>query len=170
MKPLLSFLLLLVVSSSNIAHAKIFTIQILAAQQPDISAVKSSPVGRYKIHAEKADNGLIRIKLGSFLSHSDAKAALPFIKDNGYPDAFISTVTNSPSIKPSPSPSIYSDRETTVVAPQAKPVSFLNRPLLDHRKSPAWDRLTPEQKDNIVYIDNELFVKQNGRFIPLSKF
>lgn len=145
MKFKLFFLLLFVISYNSFAGAAMFSIQILASQSPDITALKASS-GLDDVYTEETGFGLTRVKVGAYNNRDEAELDLESIQSNGFPDAFITSYKGQQSAVSAPTPS---------------------RPL-SHMKSPAWSRLTEEQKRNVVYLDGVLHLHEDDKFIPLA--
>lgn len=144
MKFNLFFILLFTVSGNSFAGSSTLSIQILASEEPNISTIESS-TGFKELYTEDSGLGFIRVKLGSYHSRGEAERALNEVKEKGFPDAFITS---------------YNKGEKSHTHSVIKTFS--------PEDSPAWPRLTEEQKQNIVYVDGVLHVHENGNFIPLS--
>ncbi len=173
MKTGLTFLFLLATSWNVLAENTRFSIQIAASEAPNLAFYKES-TGFTSLYAEETSAGLVRIKLGSYINRKEAEKALVKVKSKGFSDAFITAYTGKKSgissIKPKKSLSIAEhldednvDEEVTINEPQ-------ENKLLPPSSSPAWSKLTAEQKRNVVYVDGILHLHEGDEFIPLSSF
>lgn len=145
--------LLLSVSFNSFADKHIFSIQILASENPDITSLKSS-TGITDIYTEKTKSGLMRVKVGSYNSRIDANQDLNNIKSKGFPDAFVTT---------------YNGNKSTVSSKDHHEHTPANKHSHSTQESPALAKLTADQKRNVVYLDGVLHLHENGTFTPLSK-
>lgn len=165
METRLIFLFLLATSWNVLAENSLFSIQIAATEAPNLTFYKES-TGFDTLYAEETKSGLIRIKLGSYLSWEEAELDLTKIKEKGFPDAFITaytgqkqTVKSTKTEPPAPVP----DEDITINEPK-------ENKLLPPSSSPAWSKLTDEQKRNVVYVDGILHLHEGDKFIPLSNY
>ena len=160
MKTIITSLLLLTASWNTLADSSHFSIQIAATQDADLTRFREiTEFG--KLSTEETGSGLIRVKVGSFKSRADAERALQNIRAKGFAEAFIT----SPSIKVTSPPK---NTETETV--NSTPIKPQDNDVVIPEATPAWSRLTEEQKRNVVYLDGVLHLRVNGEFIPLSSY
>ena len=164
MKSRLFFLFLVSVSANVLAENTLLSIQIAATKTQTLEYYKQA-TGFDSLYADETIIGLLRIKLGSYASREEAEKNLVTIKNKGFTDAFITP---------------YTKNLTTISESNIRPSSVINKiglikedkksELLDPKRSPAWVRLTNEQRKNIVYVDEVLHINEGGNFIPLSNY
>ncbi len=160
----LIFLFLLAISLNALAKNALFSIQIAATEAPNLTFFKET-TGFNSLYSEETESGLVRIKLGSYISREEAEQDLIKIKNKGFPDAFITSYTGKKTIKSTKlkkQPAISSE-EITINEPK-------ENKLLPPSSSPAWSKLTEAQKRNVVYVDGILHLRDGDKFIPLSNF
>lgn len=131
----------------------LFSIQILASENPDITHLKTS-IGPKEIYTEKTSSGLTRVKVGSYSSRMEAEQDLNSVKSQGFSDAFVTT---------------YSGNKSTVSSKDHHEHTPGKKHSHSTPESPALARLTEEQKRNVVYLDGVLHLLENGTFTPLSE-
>jgi len=165
MKNKLIFLLLLSASWNAYTENSPLSIQITATEAPNLAFFKES-TGFESLYTEETESGLVRIKLGAYVSKKDAEKDLNEIKNKGFPDAFITSYTGKETIKPAAKPKKTPpilDEEIAINEPQ-------ENKLLPPSSSPAWSKLSEAQKRNIVYVDGILHLHEGDKFIPLSSY
>ena len=74
--------------SNDLAKLPLFTIQVHALTKP---ATEPFP-GLDKVMEIKGEDGFYRYVVGEYAGYSKAKSALAWIRENGYPQAFIKEV------------------------------------------------------------------------------
>lgn len=164
MKSRLFFLFLAIVSGNTLAENALFSIQIAATKTQALEFYKQT-TGFDSLYAEESTIGLLRIKLGSYVSREEAEKNLITIKNKGFTDAFITPYTKNPmaiTASINQSPSVIN--EIGVIK------EYKETELLEPKSSPSWARLTEEQKKHLVYVDGVLHVNEGGKFTPLSNY
>jgi hypothetical protein len=149
-------------SGNALAENALFSIQIAATKTQTLEYYKQT-TGFDSLYAEEA-LGLLRIKLGSYGSREEAEKNLISIKNKGFTDAFITPYTKNPEATTSINKSTAMLNEIGVTK------EYKESELLAPESSPAWTRLTDEQKKHLVYVDGVLHVNEGGKFTPLSKY
>ena len=178
-------LLVLFTSSLNVlAENSLFSIQITATETPNLTFYKKT-TGFDTLYSEETKSGLVRIKLGSYISRKEAEKDLKKIKNKGFPDAFVTSYTGKKLIKPAKleKSTLISNKKITVInkptknavlSPSSDEEITISEPkenkLLPPSSSPAWSKLTEAQKRNVVYVDGILHLHEGDKFIPLSSF
>lgn len=160
MKTIITSLLLLTASWNTLADSSHFSIQIAATQDANLARFREvTEFGT--LSTEETGSGLIRVKVGSFNSRSEAERVLQNIHAKGFSEAFIT----SPSAEASSLP----ENTSTATASSTTAVSQGSNAVIPEA-SPAWSRLSEEQKRNVVYLDGVLHLRVDGAFIPLSSY
>lgn len=168
----LILLFLLTTSLNALAENPLFSIQITATEAPNLTFFKES-TGFDSLYSEETKSGLVRIKIGSYISRKTAERDLIKIKNKGFPDAFVTGYTGeklnkTTKLKKSPlisksNVSVRSSEEVAISEPK-------ENKLLPPSSSPAWSKLTETQKRNVVYVDGILHLHEGDKFIPLSSY
>ena len=149
-------LLILLPFVTGQAWASQYAIQLEASRSPQPEQFNSLDV-HGNIYTEAANNGYIRTRLGPYGSKSRALEVLNEVHQAGFPNAIIAKHKNNVSTSPS----------------QAITKKSANRQYdiedFDVKTLKEWKMLTPEQQNNLVYLDGKLHVKNGDSFIPLSE-
>ncbi len=158
MKTIITSLLLLTASWNTLADSSHFSIQIAATQDANLARFREvTEFGT--LSTEETGNGLIRVKIGSFKSRAEAELVLQNIQAKGFTEAFITSPANQTASLP----------ETSIASVSANAEPQKDSTAIPE-SSPAWSRLSEEQKRNVVYLDGVLHLRVNGEFIPLSSY
>ncbi len=141
------FSFLLALSFPAIAHGGQYVVQLAAVKNFDASIYKNTEqFGELRI--SKYEGGINRVQLGSFNGPREAEEVLKRVKALGFPDAFILSMHGED------------------VFPANVTDSHTSGNLASH---PVWEKLTTEQRENIVILDGVFHLKEDDKFIPLEQ-
>lgn len=149
-------------ATAPLATAAEYVVQIGAFKFPPSSTINS--LGSYgEILEESTAGGLTRILVGTFGSHGEATGIRDQLRDQGYPDAFVTRFGGQSSYA---SNSVSDDYNSAV--DDAYSVAKSTAPAAGGSTSMAG--LSDEEKLRAVFLDGQLKMKVGDEFLSLDDY
>lgn len=149
-------LLILLPLITGQAWASQYAVQLEASKTPQPEKFSTLSI-HGNVYTEAASNGYIRTRLGPYNSKGRALEVLNEVHQAGYPNAIIAKHQSNSSTTITPA----------ITSKSAKHKYDIEN--FDVKTLEEWKMLTPEQQNNLVYLDGKLHVKNGDSFIPLSE-
>lgn len=134
-------------------YANEYAIQLEASKAPELSRYQQlDTLGQ--LYTTPTGTGYTRARLGPFSNKEDALDALNKVHAAGYQDAFLAKENR--------------DNETQSLS--SNPVSSNPEDIynFDVKTLPVWQKLTTQQRENLVYLDGKLHIKNGDDFTPIE--
>ena len=155
MKKYYKILTLLTIVTGS-ASASQYAVQLEASKTPQLARFEH--LGTHgELYTVAADNGYIRTRLGPYEQKSDAMTVLAQVHNAGFTQAFVAKEQNQSNKTTHSSSNTHSYKNRH------------NIESVDVKALPAWQKLSTEQQNNVVYLDGALHVKDGNVFTPLSE-
>lgn len=138
------------------SHAEDYTVQIGVFKSSNAAYVATAQ-SLDTVYKNLNDNGFTVYTVGSFETRSQASALKGQLMDSGYSDAFVRSTE--------PSTSLTADTTTTNTIKTPINASFRPSSLSDEQ---MLSKLSEVERENVVYLDGTLHLKQGETFTPVS--
>ncbi len=146
----LYFILALLMCFTSQTYAGTYAIQLAASKTPELATFASlEEFGN--LYTTDAGNGLIRTRLGPYLSKQTALEALTKVHAAGHSTAFLANAGSDDM-------------------GSGTSMTFENTSSNYQQDSTELQGLSEEQQANVVNLDGTLHIKNGDDFIPLSEF
>ena len=162
---LISFYLILFFSQPS--FAELFTVQVGAFSSPNPATISlARDIEEGKLYGS-FDSKLHRYYIGRYESREMAEIKLTFIRDKGFPDAFLATYSNNfHPVNGMQLANIVSGTDQSTTGATVTRKAVIKKLSVAEIES-ALAKLSAENREKVVLIDGKLWLKENGKLQPL---
>jgi len=161
---LLSTILTVTLGVINLnTNAADYTVQVGAYKEDISKSIKQAQ--KHGEVFQKTQNNLTKVMIGRFATKAQAKQKRDNLKNIGFHDAFITTLSNIPN---------YSDIQTQTLSKTLTKESKKRKQAEKQQRRPQintnLNSLTPDELSKASYLDGRLRILSNGKFLTVEEY